>query len=269
MQTKQSDSGRPLLFSFLLIAGFMLLFVPQSFSDKFRLAFVAAFQRPLAIGRELSALAHGHECPSHVANDSKYRRLRNFQANTALWLRQERQKVEELTKLPGRSVWSGASFVVSDIITSTMNKTCGELLINRGKEDNLAEGQFVLGESSIIGIVQSVGPHVAKVRLITDPESTIPISIANLNVKRIMKGSGGQSAIVCLLPTKYEIETGDIVWARKQPGFLNKSLIIGTVTRCKSSDENPSIWEITVKPACSIESLNSVTVVVPDSERNS
>ncbi|MBL7153069.1 MAG: hypothetical protein ISS79_05085 [Phycisphaerae bacterium] len=269
MRTKRSSASKPLLFSFLLLAGLMLLFVPQSFSDKCRLAFASAFQRPLAVGRDLSVLLYGHERSASVVSDSKYRRLRNFQANTALWLREERQKVEELSKLPGRTVWGGTSFVVADIITSTMNKTCGELLINRGKEDSLAEGQFVLGESSIIGTVHSVGSHVAKVKLITDPESKMPVSIANLDVKRVMKGSGGHSAKVCLLPTRYKIETGDIVWARKKPGFLNGSLIVGTVARCKSSDETPSIWEIIVKPSCSIERLNSVTVIVPGPERNS
>ncbi|MBN2272542.1 MAG: hypothetical protein JXN61_18155 [Sedimentisphaerales bacterium] len=170
--------------------------------------------------------------------------------------------------MPGRTVWGGTSFVVADIITSTMNKTCGELLINRGKEDSLAEGQFVLGESSIIGTVHSVGSHVARVKLITDPESKIPVSIANLDVGRVMKGIGGHSATVCLLPTKYKIETGDIVWARKKPGFLNRSLIVGTVGHCKSSDESPSTWEIIVKPSCSIERLNSVTAIVQGPEGN-
>ncbi len=247
----------------------MLLFAPQKFSNKCRIAFASAFRKPLAFGREFSVLLRGHEQPASVVSDSKYRRLRNFQANTALWLREERQKVEELTKLPGKSVWGGTSFVVADIVTSTMNKTCGELLINRGKEDSLAEGQFVLGESSIIGTVHSVGSHVAKVKLITDPESKMPVSIANLDVKRVMKGSGDHSAEVCLLPTKYKIETGDIVWARKKPGLLNGSLIVGTVARCKGCDENPSIWEIIVKPSCNIERLNSVTVVVQGPEANS
>jgi len=269
MRTKRSSASKPLLFSFLLLTGLMLLFAPQKLSNRCRLAFASASQRPLAVGRKLSVLLRGHERPESVVSDSKYRRLRNFQANTALWLREERQKVEELTKLPGRTVWGGTSLVVADIITSTMNKTSGELLINRGKEDSLAEGQFVLGESSIIGTVHSVGSHVAKVRLITDPESKMPVSIANLDVKRVMKGGGGHWAQVCLLPTKYKIETGDIVWARKKPGFLNGSLIVGTVARCKSCDENPSIWEIIVKPSCSIERLNSVTVIVPGPERNS
>ena len=262
MRTKESNASRPLLFSLLLIAGLVLLFLPQSVSDKCRLAFVSVFQRPLAVGRKLSAFVYGHERQASVVSDSKYRRLRNFQANTALWLQQERQKVEELTKLPGTSVWKGTSFVVADIITSTMNKTSGELLINRGNKDNLAEGQLVLGESSIIGTVHSVGSHVAKVKLITDPESTMPISIADLDVKRVMKGRGGRSAEVCMLQTKYKIENGDIVWTRKKPGFLDKSLIVGTVARCKNSDENPSIWEIIVKPACSIERLNSVDVII-------
>jgi hypothetical protein len=49
---------------------------------------------------------------------------------------------------------------------------------------------------------------------------------------------------------------------RKKPGFLDASLIIGTVAKCRRDAENPSIWDITVKPACDIEKLQSVTVII-------
>lgn len=261
MSTKRTNAFKPVLFIFLLSIGLLLLFAPQGFSDKCQLAFVSAFRRPLAFGRSLSiSVFKPHKATAGVS-DGKYRRLRNFQANTALLLMQERQKVEDLMKLSDRSAWGGASFVLADIITSTINKTCAEFVINRGAEDGIIPGQFVLGESSIIGVVDSTDSHVAKVKLITDPQSKIPISIANLDVKRIMKGRGNQSAEVGLLAVKYKIETGDIVWARKKPGFLDAAVIVGTVVHCKKSDENPAIWEIVVSPACNIEELNSVTVV--------
>jgi len=39
-------------------------------------------------------------------------------------------------------------------------------------------------------------------------------------------------------------------------------VIAGTVAQCKSNDENPLLWDITVKPACDIESLRDVTIIV-------
>ncbi|MHC4741672.1 MAG: rod shape-determining protein MreC [Planctomycetota bacterium] len=268
MSSKRVKTFKPGLLIFFFSAAILLVLVPQSFSDKCQLAFVSVFRRPLAFGRSLSASLFRPQEASAGVSDSQYRRLRNFQANTALLLKQEREKVEKLMKVPDRTVWGGASFVVADIITSTISKTCGEFVVNRGAEDGLVAGQFVLGESSIVGVVESADSHVAKVKLITDPTSKIPVSIANLDVKRIMKGRGNDAAEIGLLASKYKIEIGDIVWARKKPGFLDTAVIVGTIAHCSKSDENPGIWEIAVSPACNIEELNSVIVVVANPRKD-
>lgn len=255
---------RQCLFISLLLGGLLLLFAPKELSDKLQLVFASIFQRPLAFGRDISLLVTEENRTVGVVSGSKYRRLRNFQVNTALWLQQERKKVEMLSELRNRSAWENTSLVVADVITTTMNEVCGEFLINRGKNDGLAQGQFVLGESSIIGAVSAVDARVAKVRLITDPKSMISVGIADLDVKCAIKGAGNHLAKINLLSAKHNIETGDIVWARKKPGFLETSMIAGTVVRCRRSDENPLLWDVTVAPACKIERLKSVTVVVMD-----
>jgi len=58
------------------------------------------------------------------------------------------------------------------------------------------------------------------------------------------------------------IKIGDIVYAQKRSGFLGTPVIVGTVAQCKSNDENPLLWDITVKPACDIESLRDVAIIV-------
>ena len=77
-----------------------------------------------------------------------------------------------------------------------------------------------------------------------------------------MQGKGNNCAKVQLLSIKHKVRTGNIVYASKKPGFLDAAMIAGTVARCKRDDENPSVWDITVKPACDIETLSDVAVVV-------
>ena len=77
-----------------------------------------------------------------------------------------------------------------------------------------------------------------------------------------MQGTGSNSAKVQLLSIKHKVKIGDVVYARKKPGFLDAPMIIGTVAQCKRDDENPSLWDITVKPASDIERLNSVAVII-------
>lgn len=260
MANKQIKVSNRVLFTWFMLAGFIFLFAPQKLTNKFQFAFARIFRWPLSIGRSISLSAHRQQSLADVISRSKYNKLRNHLANVTQWLHQERQKVEKLSGLRDRSVWKGVNFVSADIIT--FSDRSNKLIINRGENDGLSKGQFVLGDYSIIGTISDVDPRTAQVKLVTDPGSKIAIRIAELNVGTIMQGNGNNSAKVKLLSRKHKIKIGDLVYARKKPGFLDTSMIVGTAAQCKEDNENPLLWDITVKPACDIEKLNSVAVVV-------
>jgi rod shape-determining protein MreC len=136
------------------------------------------------------------------------------------------------------------------------------LVINRGDDDGLAKGQFVLANNAVVGTICDVSSRAAQVKLITDPTSRIATKIAELDADKIMQGTGKNSAKLQLLPIKYKIKIGDTVWAQKMPGLLDTPVIAGTVTHYEKDDENPLFWDVTVKPACDIDSLKNVEVVI-------
>jgi rod shape-determining protein MreC len=244
-----------------MLAGLILLFAPQSLTNKFQFAFARTFCWPLSISKSISLSARTRQSLTDVVSRSKYNKLQNHLANITQWLHQERQKVEELTGLRDRPVWKGVKFVLADVITGS-DRTHNRLIINRGKNDGLAKGQFVLGNNSIIGIISDVDSRIAQVNLITDPTSKMAVKIAELDANVIMQGCGSNSAKIPLLPTKYEVKNGDFVYAQKNPQFLGAPMIVAIVTQCKKDDENPLLWDITVKPACDIEELSNVDVII-------
>jgi len=255
---RQNRVPERVLFISLLLTGLIFLFAPQRLTNKFQYTFVRVFCRPLSIGRDISLSASGlmasaEGSTTDFVSRERYDKLHNHLANMTEWLKQERQKVETLSGLRNRTVWKGAKFVLADIITASTNGLHCELIINRGEEDGLAVNQFV---------VSNVDTRTARIRLITDPESKIPVKIAQLSKDRIMQGTGKDSAKVKLVPTKFKINTGDIVFAQKKPGFLSTPVIAGTVAQCESSKQNPLLWDITVKPACDIASLTEVTIII-------
>ena len=254
------------MFGFFILAGLIIFFAPQSLTSKLQLAFFRVFNKPLSISRNFTLAASNRQSLSTVAERNRYIRLRNLLANNIQWLRQERQKVEELSGLRNRSVWKDVNFVLADVITAFADGLHSEFVINRGKNDGLAEGQFVLDQCSIIGTISALDSRTARVRLVTDPKSKIVVKIAELNVGAIMQGNGDNSAKILLLPIEYKIKIGDIVYVQKHPGFLDTSMIVATVSQCKRDDENPLLWDITAKPACDIQRLKRVTVIIMNSQ---
>jgi rod shape-determining protein MreC len=274
---KQSRVSSRILFTWLVLAGLILLFAPRSITNNFQLAFACIFRQPLTICRNLSFSAQS-PLSSDVVSRSKYIKLQNHLANMIAWLDSERQKVEKLSGLRDRPVWKGVNFVLADVITASVGGSRGTVMVNRGQNDGLRKGQFVLGDYSIVGTVSEVDSRTAEVRLITDPTSRIAVQITDSSrfaayrktrfqsgTAAIMQGNGDSTAKIRLLPTKYRVETGSVVYAQKKPGFLDTPMILGTVAECKRDDGNPLLWDITVRPACDIERLNAVTVVIMNS----
>jgi rod shape-determining protein MreC len=197
-----------------------------------------------------------------VVSRTEYNQLENHLANITEELHQERIKLTKLAGLRSRSALEGVKFVLADVITDSLTASQSELIINRGGDDGLAVGQYVLGDNSIIGTISGVSSRTAEVRLITDSESKIPVTIAGLEVSRVMQGDGGESAKIQMLAMKHEVRSGQVIYASKKPGFLETPMIVGRVYACGRDDENPSIWDVTVKPACNIENLNDVAVLI-------
>jgi len=77
-----------------------------------------------------------------------------------------------------------------------------------------------------------------------------------------MHGTGQNSAAIPNISIKHKVAKGDRVYARKKTGFLDSPIIIGTVSQCEPDNEKPLLWNITVQPACSLDDLMHVYVLV-------
>lgn len=249
------------LFIWLMLFGLILMFCPQGLTNALQFAFARVFYLPLSISRSISS-ARGEPYVAEVVSRGVYDRLQNHLANVMEQLYQEHQVVEVLSGMRNRFALEGALLVRADVITLSIGKECSELIINRGEEDGLAAGQFVLGDNSIVGKISDVSQRTAQVKLFTDPASKIAVKIGRANTERLIQGDGRDSAKVQLMSRKYEVKVGDKVMARKKPGFLDAPIIVGVVAKCIRDDVNPSMWDITVRPVCDIESLKSVSVIV-------
>jgi len=269
-----------ILFAWLIITGLLFFLAPDDWTGKLQLAFAKIFNQPLTLARDISFYNPNGNQPENFVHRIRYNKLRNHLANVIEALKQERQKVNQLSGLRERPAWKGVNFVLADIITESIDSSGFSITINRGRNDGLRKDQFVLGNYCVIGRVLRVAPRTAQVKPITHPDSKLQVKIvSNLrlqpntiqnieaDIETVMVGKGNNSAKILLLPTKYNIKLGSIVYARKIPGLLDTPTITGTITECKRRTENPLLWEVTVKPACDFKKIKKVTVLVMNPEK--
>lgn len=269
MARKRFKLSRGMLFIWLFLASLILFLAPQKITSKFQFAFTRIFQIPLKISRIISLSAQTHPLSSEVVSRRKFTQLQNHLANLQAQLNDARQKINTLAGMKNRFGLEGAKIVPAGVITASIDALNCEIIINRGQMDGLEPGMFVIADNSIIGRISNVSAKTAKVKLVTDPASKLPVTINQLETEKILKGAGNNIAKINLLQTSYEIKNGDYIYAGKKPGFLEKPIVVGKIKKYQRDEDNSLLWDITVEPACNITAINYVSVIVMNPENNS
>ncbi len=252
-----------MLFTWFMMAASILFFAPKSWTNRFQFAFAHIFRWPLSIGRNISLSARATRQTNAPAND-KQTQYKNYIAYLEEALKQADLKIEKISGLKDRLPFQGAKLMLADVYRVSMGPLRCELMINRGLENGIKKGQLVLANDTIIGALSQVAPRTAVVRLFTDPQSTIPVSLRGIETPRLlMQGEGSQTAKIKMVRQKAKI--GTQVMACKMPEFLDAPMVVGTVAECRRNPE-PLLWDITVRPACDIQALNDVVVIVMNPE---
>jgi hypothetical protein len=264
MARKRHEISNRMLLVWLTLAGGILLLTPQKITVKFQGAFTHAFRFPLRLGRSITLSARMPDTAAYTSARTA-EQYENHIANLAAELEQKNRQIEALADIRYRQHGlAGAALVMADVITANMVGSRNELLINRGQNDGLQVGQFVLGENCIIGTVSYVWARQAKVKLITDSSSRLAVTTAVLQKPVWMFGAGNGQAVIRWAKVKPAI--GEQVLAQKYPGFLDCPMIAGRVSECKRNGQNALLWDIMVRPGCDVAMLPSVTVIVTNPE---
>jgi cell shape-determining protein MreC len=260
------------MFSWLMIGALICLFLPQSLTDRLHVTFLSLYKFTPSLGRSIPLAAIAPPA-SDAGNDdeqarrcrqleSEKRQLENHLANLSAELAAEHAKVEKLAAMRSRFPGlAGAAFIDADVITGLKGGD-RQIMINRGQADGIRNGQYVLANNSVIGLVHETWTRTSLVKLITDKTSSIAVEISGSKAVRVMKGSGKDYARIGMVPSSKHVSRGAAVYTYKNPGLLDVPVIVGKVAECKHDDDNPLLWDITVSPAVKADELISVTIVV-------
>lgn len=251
-----------MLFVWLMLASLILLLTPQKMTSKVQFAFIDLFKLPLSIGRNITLSTRTQQAIKGGGDTQELIQLKNHLANVTELVMIERQKVQQLSGLRSRFPLEGAKLVLADVIPTSRDAVTKRLVINRGQKDGLALGQFVLANNGVIGKISRVFSRTAEVSLIIDSSTTIAVKISPAGCRSVMQGNGKNAGNIAMIPRKYKIKKGNVVYAEKKPGFLDSPMIAGTISDCKISDSDPLLWDITVSPVCDIETLTNVAVII-------
>jgi rod shape-determining protein MreC len=132
---------------------------------------------------------------------------------------------------PGPAV----SFITGRVVADTGGAFVHSLILSTGANAGIRKGQAVVTGDGLLGRVASVGKLAARLLLITDLNSRIPIVIESSRVRAIMAGNNTDQPRLIHLPTGAVISTGDRVVTSGHGGAFPPGLPIGVVSSVTDS----------------------------------
>ena len=146
-----------------------------------------------------------------------------------------------------------ASFISAKIIAESGDNFTHILLVYIGNEA-VKKGQIVLGDESVIGRIDEVSGHYARVILVTDINSKIPVVVERTRARAILSGDNTMMPQLIFLRSSADVQEGDVIVTSGVGGMFPAGLPIGFVNSVQSG-------EITVETMADISRIEYVRIV--------
>jgi rod shape-determining protein MreC len=180
------------------------------------------------------------------------RRLLAWQ-NEATRLGVENEALREMLRVPvvePAPMWTAARIVADSGGPFTQTR-----LIDAGADRGIVDGMAVVTERGLVGRVVRTGERSARVMLLTDFNSRVPVVVESSRDRAILQGDNGPRPRLDFLPLNPRLALGNRVLTSGDGGVLPSGLIVGEVA---AIDED---GRVTVTPYVDWSRLDWVAVL--------
>ncbi|HXE17924.1 MAG TPA: rod shape-determining protein MreC [Stellaceae bacterium] len=125
----------------------------------------------------------------------------------------------------------GASVeIAAQIIANSGGAFARNVLVDAGARDGVARGQAGMTGEGLIGRVAEVGERTARILLLSDLNSRIPVVVGDAGLHAILAGDNSAEPLLLFLPAGAGVKVGDRVVTGGAEGVFPPDLPVGTVS---------------------------------------
>jgi rod shape-determining protein MreC len=121
------------------------------------------------------------------------------------------------------------SYVTARVVADAGGVYARAVLLSVGPDHGMSRGQIALDENGLVGRVTELGARSARVLLITDMNSRIPVTLENSRARAILVGTNGPRPRLQYWPEGVTPAEGERVVTSAEAGAFPAGLPVGTV----------------------------------------
>jgi len=154
------------------------------------------------------------------------------------------------------------SFVMAHVISNSIAQPNNYITIDRGHIDGISPEMGVIDQNGVVGIVNVVGPHAARVISLLNPHMRLSCKLKSSGFygSLVWDGKSPQYAVLEELPKHITYHKGDTIVTSGYSAVFPEGIIVGTVMGL-ARDMSDSFVSLRVKLSTNFSQLSSVRVI--------
>lgn len=140
------------------------------------------------------------------------------------------------------------------VIADSAGAFVRSVLVNAGAQDRLVRGQAAVTVDGLVGRVAAVGQRSARILLLTDLNSRVPVVVQSTGDRAILSGNNSQRPELLYLPPNTQVSPGTRILTSGHGGVFPPGLAVGVVAEVGET-------AITVQPLVDYARLSYVQVL--------
>lgn len=177
-----------------------------------------------AFVRDVSGLASLQSEMASLRDENA--RLREWY-NRALYLENENNSLRGLLAVTPDAPHE---FVTARVVSDAGNAYVKTLLVAAGTDHGVEKGQAVLSGDGLVGRILEVGRRSARVLLVTDINSRVPVIVQGSGDHAILAGSNDELPVLKHLPPGVKAPEGSMIMTSGHGGIFPAGLALGKVS---------------------------------------
>jgi rod shape-determining protein MreC len=136
------------------------------------------------------------------------------------------------------------------------------ITIDHGDDAAIKQAAIVITHAGLVGYVERVNPTSAKVRLISDLNSSVSVRLqTESRTTGVLRGSSQEnSMVISYIPQTDVVQPGDVVLTSGLGGMYPEGLVVGKVARVERKDADP-FQAAVVDPAVELDKLERLYIL--------
>jgi len=140
------------------------------------------------------------------------------------------------------------TFITGVVLTDSGSPFRKSVLLNIGERDGLREGWAAMDGIGLVGRISGVGQETARVLLLTDNSSRVPVTIQPSGQTAVLTGNNSPTPLIDFLEKPELVRAGDRVVTSGDGGVFPPDLLVGQVVEDRQG-------RLVVRPAADFERL--------------